>query len=94
MTDKATATLAACVPPARPTRRPPHIFIFAAAALTSESLRHFHAMNVTLSKEAETCVTEVMHQLSNGRADEVVNWLILKQRAGDDYDLIESRETR
>ena len=39
-------------------------------------------MTVTLSKEAESYVC----QLSAGPADEVVNWLILKQRADAAYD--------
>ncbi len=43
-------------------------------------------MIVTLSNEAESYVTKVMSQLSAGPADEIVNWLILKQRADDDYD--------
>ena len=44
-------------------------------------------MIVTLSKEAENYVTEVMSQSSTEPADEVVNWLILKQRADAAYDL-------
>ena len=44
-------------------------------------------MTVALSKDAESYVTEVMGQLSAERADEVVNWLLLKQRADDAYDL-------
>ena len=44
-------------------------------------------MTVTLSKDAESYVTEVMGRLSAGLADEVVSWLILKQRADDAYDL-------
>ena len=40
-------------------------------------------MTITLSKEAESYVC----QLSAGPADEVVNWLILKQRADDACDL-------
>lgn len=44
-------------------------------------------MNVTLTKEAEGYVCEVMNQLSAGQADEVVNFLILKQRADDAFDL-------
>ena len=44
-------------------------------------------MIVTLSNEAESYVEKVMSQLSAGPADEVVNWLLLKQRADDAYDL-------
>lgn len=44
-------------------------------------------MTIALSQEAESYVTEVMGQLSAERADEVVNWLLLKQRADDAYDL-------
>jgi hypothetical protein len=43
-------------------------------------------MTIALSKEAESYVTEVMSQLRAERADEVVNWLLLKQRADDAYD--------
>ena len=51
------------------------------------SAPHFPAMTDALSKDAESYVTEVMGQLSAERADEVVNWLLLKQRADDTYDL-------
>ncbi len=44
-------------------------------------------MTIALSKEAESYVTEVMGQLRAERADEVVNCLLLKQRADDSYDL-------
>ena len=43
-------------------------------------------MIVTLSGEAERYVTEVMGHLPSGGVDEVVNWLILKQRADDASD--------
>ena len=40
-------------------------------------------MTVTLTKEAETYVTEVMQTWSTGQPEEVVSWLILKQRADE-----------
>jgi hypothetical protein len=43
-------------------------------------------MTVTLSKEAETYVAEVMKTWNTGQPDEVVSSLILKQRADDAYD--------
>lgn len=46
----------------------------------------FPAMTVTLTKEAETYVTEVMQAWSTGQPAEVVSWLILKQRADETYD--------
>ena len=44
-------------------------------------------MIVTLSNEAESYVAKMMSQLSAGPADEVANWLILKQRAANAYDI-------
>lgn len=44
-------------------------------------------MIVTLTKEAEGYVCELMNQLSAGKADEIVSFLILKQRADDAFDL-------
>ena len=49
--------------------------------------RHGASHDVTLTKEAEGYVCEVMNQLSAGKADEIVSFLILKQRADDAFDL-------
>lgn len=44
-------------------------------------------MTIVLSAEAQSYVTELMARLRAQRPDEIVNWLLLKQRADEAYDL-------
>jgi hypothetical protein len=46
----------------------------------------FGDMTVTLSREAESYVTEMMKRWRTAQPDEVASCLILKQRADDAYD--------
>jgi len=50
-------------------------------------------MTVALSKEAESYVAEVMGKLSAQHPEEIVNWLLLKQRADDAFELQHSPQS-